>query len=123
MELLFSFSGRIGRARYWLIILIATIVFGAVAYLSVVYYFISDQRGAAVTLAAGLLVAMVGWYVAMLSAMARRLHDLDCSGWWAPLLLLAAGLTIPILGAISTRAGANRFGPDPQQAPGTVVAG
>ena len=44
---------------------------------------------------------------------------------WPPAKLgpPSSRLTIAILGTIPTRAGANRFGPDPQQAPGTVVTG
>ncbi len=122
MGLLFSFSGRIGRARFWLVILVATLVCCGIAVLSIQYYVHSTERGADAVMVAGLLVAIVGWKLSVLSAMARRLHDLDCSGWWALLLLPVAGFSVVILGAIPTRPGPNRFGPDPQS-PGTVVVG
>ena len=49
---------------------------------------------------------------------ARRLHDVDCSGWW--LLLTATGIGILLLLywlALDGTPGSNRFGADPTPAP------
>jgi uncharacterized membrane protein YhaH (DUF805 family) len=85
-HILFSFSGRINRAKWWLAILAIIIVNVVVAIVS---GFLSDG-------VAGLL-AFIAWIIVMwisLAAGAKRLHDLNKSGAWlvlfvgGPILLL-----------------------------------
>lgn len=134
-SLLFTFDGRINRAKYWL---------------AVVIYFV------VMLLAAGLLFVMPGLlgiaimgiiYIAVLvSGIAvgiKRLHDCDKSGWWLLVFYLAPGMLkaaatsldealvlnlaslavsiwgIVQLGFLRGTIGANRFGPDP--IPGTAT--
>ncbi|MDO5537706.1 MAG: DUF805 domain-containing protein [Desulfovibrionaceae bacterium] len=59
-------------------------------------------------------VLLMLYYLVSIPLMARRLHDLNCSGWWlllsfVPVLNLAMLLFLCFRGT----AGPNRFGPDP----------
>ena len=73
--LLFSFRGRINRAKYWLAVLIYVI------YLSVLWsiaFWQALEGGAFVALA---LFALPIW-VSGFAVGIKRLHDRDKSGWW-----------------------------------------
>ena len=94
-----TFEGRSARWEYWywvLFNLVAGAVLGA----------ISENLGGAFSLA----VLLPG-----LAVTARRLHDIDRSGWW---MLIAI---VPLIGWLVMlywtvqrgTVGANRFGPDP----------
>src|SRR5690349_5609227 len=139
-QLLFGFSGRLPRLRYFLLSLIPAIV----AFLTGIIVAIDFARGLAglqePLLVACAVVFVLAWIVG-LSLTVRRLHDLGLSGWWilaiwfVPAALEAGAvqwLNNPQLGstlssvaalligvwlclAPGTR-GANRFGPDPRSA-------
>lgn len=135
-SLLFTFDGRINRAKYWV---------------AVVVYFV------VMVVAAGLMFALPGmigiilmgivYLAATVSGIAvgiKRLHDCDKSGWWLlvfyvvpvilstaatnldrMLILNLASLAVSIwaivqLGFLRGTVGANRFGPDP--IPGAATA-
>jgi uncharacterized membrane protein YhaH (DUF805 family) len=128
--LLFSFSGRINRAKYWLaaVVLMAAFVIPfwiAIATMSTVLWILVAVIFVAVTIS-GIAVG------------SKRLHDRDKSAWWLALFYLgpavlgaigdAAGgagiifhvISIGIsiwafieLGILRGTAGPNRFGPDP----------
>ena len=84
-QLLFGFSGRINRAKYWL----AAGIYLAVMLVAVLLFFI---------LGFGVLfyVAVAVLYIAMLiSGIAigiKRLHDRDKGGWWLLLFYVVPGL-------------------------------
>ena len=133
--LLFSFRGRINRAKYWLAVLIYVIYLGILASIA---YWHELEGGAFVALAfLGLPVWVSGFAVGI-----KRLHDRDKSGWWIllfyfgpqvlnglasaasgneeilSLLLSTAGFALTIwafveLGFLRGTPGPNRFGPDP----------
>lgn len=100
-----DFQGRANRQKYWMFYL-----FYMIAYivLSIIDAIIGTE---------GLLggIFALGSLVPSLAIGARRLHDIDKSGWWQLLIL------IPIIGAIVLLVffvtkgtnGDNRFGPDP----------
>jgi len=106
-----TFEGRARRSEYWWFALFNFIV-------SMVIGLIAPGGGEDM---GGSLLSMI-WALATLlptlAVGARRLHDIDRSGWW---LLIAF---IPLIGVIvlivffATRgtAGPNRFGNDPLQA-------
>lgn len=121
---IFSFSGRIGRARYlaygmaWslLIYLVAAII-GVVSTVM-----IGDSGGAAI------IVAGLAIYVLMLvpaiAMMVRRLNDLNHSGWFSLLMLVPIAnlvLALYILFAPGTK-GPNNYGPAPVPNTGGVIA-
>ncbi len=102
--ILFSFKGRINRAKFWMVNLLLTVVLGIVVL-------IYGEEGSVILLSFGILCFWAG-----LAVTAKRWHDRNKSAWW---ILIAL---IPILGPIwefvelgfcKGTAGPNRFGPDP----------
>ena len=133
--LLFSFHGRINRAKYWLAVFIYVIYLGVLV--SIAYWY-ELEGGAFLVLA---LLAIPIW-VSGLAVGIKRLHDRDKSGWWIllfyfgpqvlnglasaageneqilSLLLSTAGFALTIwafveLGCLRGTPGPNRYGPDP----------
>jgi uncharacterized membrane protein YhaH (DUF805 family) len=108
--LLFSFKGRVNRARYWAAMLptflIYFLVVGAVEVLT-------GEESAARIVVLPVIAAFI-WV--SLSLRVKRWHDRDKSGFWIFINV------IPIIGAIwelievgclRGTVGDNRFGPDP----------
>jgi uncharacterized membrane protein YhaH (DUF805 family) len=78
----FSFSGRLGRARYWLALLVTMLVWTAGMFVALIL------RGA-IGADTGLTVAAVTGFGAFafgsligIAAGVKRLHDRGKSGWW-----------------------------------------
>jgi len=139
-QLLFGFSGRLPRLRYFLLSLIpAILAFGTGIILAI------DFAGGMAGIREPLLVACAVVFVLAgivgLSLTVRRLHDFNLTGWWilaiwivpsaveyaavqlvnnpqlgstlSSVIALVIGLFLWL--APGTR-GANRFGPDPRGA-------
>jgi uncharacterized membrane protein YhaH (DUF805 family) len=128
--LLFSFQGRINRAKYW----IATVTYISVtiALVGLGFFFRFDTIFFIV--AAIVFVAMT---VSGVAVGLKRLHDRDMSGWWllvfyllpavldgigralgVPIVFSLAGSAISIwalviLGFLRGTPGANQYGADP----------
>ena len=139
-QLLFGFSGRLPRLRYFLLSLIPAIV----AVVAGIFLAMNAGAGLAIFSEPRLVVCAVvfvlAWIVG-LSLAVRRLHDLNLSGWWVLAIWIVPSvveygavrwLNNPQLGstlssvialliglwlclAPGTR-GANAFGPDPRGA-------
>jgi uncharacterized membrane protein YhaH (DUF805 family) len=111
LAVLFSFSGRIGRAQYWL----GYFVQFALAGLAWMCLLTGEQNQSIPLLVVPIaLLPVVLWMG--LAVMAKRYHDRDKSAWW---ILIAF---IPIVGAIwqlielgllRGTDGNNDYGPDP----------
>lgn len=140
---LFSTAGRIGRAHYWLALMIYTAV-SLVAIAIGIVLATSMSDAATVVLYVGAGVIFLGLFFSSIAVAIKRLHDRDRSGWWVvPFLVLpgllngaSAGVANPTtvfvlqiasaalaiwglieLGFLRGTIGANRFGPDPLEAP------
>jgi uncharacterized membrane protein YhaH (DUF805 family) len=132
VNLLFSFRGRINRAKYWvaaLIYLFLAILVGVIA-------------GMTASFMIATLLAIIVYIPVMISAAAvgvKRLHDRNKSGWWLLLLYLLptafgwAGMVLGgamnavlslvsfvislwalvELGFLRGTVGPNQYGPDP----------
>jgi uncharacterized membrane protein YhaH (DUF805 family) len=95
--LLFAFRGRINRAKYWLAILIYTIVwvvFGIVGAIlaggsAVVPLNASTNSGAIVLVGLLFFIPLVLGVWSGLAIAIKRLHDRNKSGWWLLLFWLA----------------------------------
>ncbi len=148
-QLLFSFQGRVNRAKYWLAVLIYVIVGLVMATIS----YIADQATPAQLLS---LIVNIGVAVSSIAVGVKRLHDRDKSGWWlllfylVPSVLMGVGAvafyfgigdesagaiiggsiayilgvvvliwTFVELGCLRGTPGPNRFGPDPLASPTT----
>jgi uncharacterized membrane protein YhaH (DUF805 family) len=108
-NLLFTFRGRINRAKFWLaalVYIVVLIVAGILASLSG-----SDAVAALVNSAANLVTFVSGLFVAM-----KRLHDRDKSGWWlvlfyfAPSILFGFGIALAVFGWVGDTSGMGRIG-------------
>jgi len=144
--LFFRFSGRINRAKFWLAVLIFTIIN---VVLAVIGYAL-DQSVAfqAVNAMIGIVI-----FISSLAVGVKRLHDRDKSGWYlilfyvVPTVLVAIALVMGVtmedsfvisailgviafgigiwafieIGCLRGTVGPNPYGPDPLAAPGPVV--
>lgn len=134
--MLFSFTGRLNRARYWLAGIAAVVV--AVLMFIGIAVAIGRAIPAMIVLFVPVLVALI-WITLALSI--KRLHDRDKSAWWvllfylAPSILEAIGrysgstgsILISLIGAgisiwglvelgfLRGTVGQNSYGPDPLQ--------
>lgn len=134
--MLFSFTGRLNRARYWLAG-IAAVVVAALMFIGIAVA-IGRAIPAMIVLFVPVLVALI-WITLALSI--KRLHDRDKSAWWvllfylAPSILEAIGrysgstgsILISLIGAgisiwglvelgfLRGTVGQNSYGPDPLQ--------
>ena len=101
----FSFRGRVGRDRFWAMLILVLLTFLLVFALLVSN--IPDPIGRALRM---LMVILWSWVV--LATFAKRLHDLDKSGF------LALGVFIPLinlfmliyLGCVRGNPGPNQYG-------------
>jgi uncharacterized membrane protein YhaH (DUF805 family) len=115
----FSFQGRISRASFWAVIGVTILVIGVFAVLLTVLLpnssaaKVSASAPGWVTIVVGVVYVSAIWV--SLANYAKRLHDLDHSGWLALLLF------VPLLNLImwiwcgvkAGTPGPNRFGPGP----------
>jgi uncharacterized membrane protein YhaH (DUF805 family) len=91
-QVLFGFSGRINRAKYWLAAVFWTVVFILLVGIILVIIgrgssdFSGDDIGAVIaSLGLGILlfvVVLIPMLVSWLAVGIKRLHDRDRSGWW-----------------------------------------
>jgi uncharacterized membrane protein YhaH (DUF805 family) len=122
-KLLFSFEGRINRAKFWLVLLgiavVEAIVLGATggsAYLTATDPTMVMQSMSSTGFIPLIIFIPLLWIG--LAVNVKRWHDRDKSGWWILINL------VPVIGGLwslietgflpGTR-GSNRFGPDPLQ--------
>ena len=106
------FSGRSRRAEYWYFVLFSTLIGIGVGTLDVFIYGLESD--AFVTPSLFISLAMM---VPSIAVGARRLHDVDKSGWWMLLWFIFIIGWIPLF-VWAVRAGTtgpNRFGDDPKQ--------
>jgi uncharacterized membrane protein YhaH (DUF805 family) len=132
--LLFSFTGRLNRAPYWL----AGIAVAVTASVLLLIVFKVSGRSATAIIVACLVGLLMIWTGLALAT--KRLHDRDKSAWWLLLFYLApsilqtighrtgpAGFILSLIGFgisiwalveigfLRGTAGTNSYGPDPLQ--------
>lgn len=123
-NLLFSFQGRINRAKFWLIavgiFVVEMIVFAALGGSAAMS---DDPQKAMASIGpvAGLvlLVVFVVAFWISLAAGVKRFHDRNKSGWWMLIVLVPGigGLWYLIeCGFLKGTTGPNTYGPDPLMA-------
>jgi uncharacterized membrane protein YhaH (DUF805 family) len=92
--LLFSFSGRINRGKYWLAVLIYVVVW--IVFVAAVFMWIGGMNidNLFSFAGTGLLIWLIGFILFVagiwsgLAVGIKRLHDRDKSGWWILLFWL-----------------------------------
>jgi len=133
-NLLFSFEGRINRAKYWLAVLIWFVIWVvALAVGLALMYGVNAWLGIILFVIVGIPAIVSGLAIAI-----KRLHDRDKSGWWvvlfyvvpsilnqlaqhmggAGIILALASLAISIWGFVEIAClrgtvGPNQYGADP----------
>ncbi len=124
LKLFFSWTGRLNRARFWLVILVWWLIRIGVPYCFYLYYSypaesldINDVTVSPAVYESGMIFSALTLVslVSTVSASVRRLHDFGASGWWV-LLLLVPGVELIftlIIGLIGSDRGTNRFGINP----------
>jgi len=114
VQLLFSFKGRINRAKWWFMFLLGKVI-GVTIGVSVFAIFYSIL-GATPLFIVPVLLGVVGYLWPLLAVSAKRWHDHNKSAWWV-LIQLIPGIgalwAIVELGCLRGNLGPNRFGPDP----------
>jgi uncharacterized membrane protein YhaH (DUF805 family) len=112
--LLFSFEGRVGRGKYWGLVLVSLVLFGALWGWSVYSLLNSpDPTAGGGAASVVMLVAGLAFLWPALAIQAKRWHDVDKSGWWILINLVPAvgGLIALVFnGFIAGTQGPNRFG-------------
>jgi uncharacterized membrane protein YhaH (DUF805 family) len=120
-SLLFSFQGRVNRAKFWLVHIamwvVIIVVFGAVLGGGAMS---SDPQAALASVGLiGGLVLLVVYILALwigLAIAAKRWHDRNKSAWWILIVFVpvVGGLWYLIeCGFLKGTPGTNRFGADP----------
>ena len=88
---LFSFKGRINRARYWFFILAAFIFYAAGIVIALPYIFLEHRSTADAGHAISALgiaticaevVVVIALLVSVFAVYVKRLHDRDKGAWW-----------------------------------------
>ncbi len=121
-NLLFSFEGRINRAKFWLVHvavlvvewIVLAIIFVTAGMTAADYEQGNIKLGWGAGIVLLILVVLVVWIG--LAVTAKRWHDRNKSAWW--LLLPLVPLVGPIwafieCGFLRGTAGSNNYGPDP----------
>lgn len=121
LNLLFSFEGRLNRAKWWLLNIAMSVVYGIVVGAITGGAAMSSNPEAALSSVGAiegivLLVVSIAMLWAGLAVAAKRWHDRGKSAWWILIALVPVigGLWYLIeCGFLRGTTGANRFGPDP----------
>ena len=123
-SLLFSFQGRVNRAKFWLVHVVMwvviLIVFSAILGSAAMS---SDPQAALQSVGAGGAIILLVVYVLALwiglAVAAKRWHDRNKTAWWILIVFVpvVGGLWYLIeCGFLKGTTGPNKFGPDPLSA-------
>jgi len=117
VRFLFSFTGRFGRAQYWLSqMLQLLILLGLIVLMGMVLAVLGLRAGEASAAEDPIIfVIVVAYFWMLLASHAKRWHDLGRSGWWQLVALIPFGgiYVLVMCGCVRGDTGPNRYGPDP----------
>ncbi|MBE8596505.1 DUF805 domain-containing protein [Xenorhabdus sp. BG5] len=103
-----GFSGRARRKEYWMFSLFNMIVFLALIALASA---INDITGLAL-----LAIYIIVTFIPSLAVTVRRLHDINCSGWWFLLAFVpVASIILFVFTLLEGTQGDNEYGADPRR--------
>ena len=137
-NLLFSFTGRINRAKYWLVVVILLVYWVVMGTVIVLAFGVSAFTGTGAPLLIALIAFLLPFWIGLATGV-KRLHDRNKSGWWLILFWIVPGMLtgggsamgetaglIPSLagaalslwglveiGFLRGTSGPNNYGPDP----------
>ena len=101
-SLLFSFRGRINRAKYWLAVLVFVVADAVLGLLGWVL-----DNGVAFQILS--FVVNLAVLIASIAVCIKRLHDRDRSGWWL-LLFYVGPIAVALIGGFFFWAAADTVG-------------
>jgi uncharacterized membrane protein YhaH (DUF805 family) len=103
-----NFSGRASRSEYWYFVLFSILV-------AIILSFLGTVSGLKPIFSIIDFIFRLGILIPTIAVLARRLHDLDKSGWWQliGLVPLLGGIYLLILCCTRGTEGTNSFGDDP----------
>lgn len=114
--LLFSFDGRINRAKYWTgVVVIIAIEIVALVISTVLGFVLGNNIVTTIVGILALIVCVVMIWPSIALGV-KRFHDRNKSGWWVLIALVPVigGLWYLIeCGFLEGTKGPNQFGPDP----------
>ena len=115
-----QFAGRLCRSRFWstyIVLYVLSFFLGVV--LGALLGLAEDSSNALILYLAALLVFLAIIYLCLvqLGLGARRLHDIELSGWWQLITLIPyAGLiALIVLFFQDSKPGSNQWGPNPKE--------
>ena len=104
-----GFNGRAARSEYWYWTLFVYLLLIVCWLIDMTAFGFNTTGVNPMT-----VLATLATLLPTLAVSARRLHDIDRSGWWALLIFTVIGYIVLIYWAcLRGTVGANRFGPDP----------
>ena len=123
-SLLFSFQGRVNRAKFWLIhVVMWVVIFVVFSAILGSAAMSSDPQAALQSVGAvGGIILLVVYILALwigLAVAAKRWHDRNKTAWWILIVFVpvVGGLWYLIeCGFLKGTTGPNKFGPDPLSA-------
>jgi uncharacterized membrane protein YhaH (DUF805 family) len=102
-NLLFSIQGRISRGPFWLVYLVLSLL--TLALILFIETLVDGNPGFIL-----LTLALHSWITICITA--KRLHDMDATGWLSiPVVLIP--IAVILVGSFPGTIGPNQFGPDP----------
>lgn len=127
-----TFSGRASRSEYWwfqlfyfLVMIGLVLIFAAAGGLSSIDPATGQFNGfggATIVAMVLMVVAILGMILPLISAVVRRLHDRNMSGWWylaaivvgmVPFVGFLASIALLVITVLKGTEGPNNYGPDP----------
>ena len=126
-NLLFSYAGRVNRAKFWLGAIILTVLNSIVFGIAGAYASASDDHGSIVFIVLALIcvVVLIATIYASVCLGIKRYHDHGKSGVWVLIQFVPAiGALWYFIeaGCLRGQAGPNLYGPDPLDASNRLAA-
>ncbi|GJH42509.1 DUF805 domain-containing protein [Pasteurella canis] len=106
-----TFSGRARRKEFWMYSLIHFLIISALVFIDINLGTFDIEKKT------GLIssIYVLATFLPTLAVSARRLHDINYSGWWVLLNIIPIGsLVVLIFCGFKGTSGSNRFGQDPK---------
>lgn len=106
-----TFSGRASRAEFWNASLLQVVVVGGLYLLTGLLERSEPAPGAFVALYAALVLWVLGTALPTIALNARRLHDINLSGWWQLVALVpyVGWAFLPVVGLVPPDVDGDRF--------------
>lgn len=94
-NMLFGFSGRINRAKWWLAVLVIVIISIVTGILFAILEAAAGRSGQTISLVGNILITLLTVWISLATAI-KRFHDLDRTGHWNWLFYLGPIVIIGI---------------------------